>query len=128
MTSRRPSAIGSITYLPFDEARFVDDLASARAVVTGGGFTLLSEAVSLGKPILSIPLGGQFEQVMNARYVEKLGFGTVAARATPETLADFVRSADRYAEAVAAYHQDGNTLALAALDRLLAGIGRRVAT
>jgi len=123
-----PERDGSITYHPFDETRFVEDLASARAVVAGGGFTLLSEAVYLGKPILSIPLGGQFEQVMNARYVETLGFGTVADRATPAAVADFVRSADRYAEAVAGYHQDGNTVTLAALDRLLAGIGRRVSS
>ena len=123
-----PERDGSITYHPFDETRFVEDLASARAVVAGGGFTLLSEAVYLGKPILSIPLGGQFEQVMNARYVETLGFGTVADRATPAAVADFVRSADRYAEAVAGYHQDGNTVTLAALDRLLVGIGRRVSS
>ena len=33
---------------------------SARGVITGGGFSLLSEAVYLHKPVLSVPLDGQF--------------------------------------------------------------------
>lgn len=123
-----PERDGSITYLPFDETRFVDDLATARAVVAGGGFTLLSEAVFLGKPVLSVPLGKHFEQIMNARYVQELGFGTVAGEATPDAIAGFVHSADEYAEAVAGYHQDANTVTLAALDQLLAEAGRRVST
>ena len=48
-------------------------------MVTGGGFSLLSEAVYLGKPMLSVPLHGQFEQLMNARYLEREGYGICAA-------------------------------------------------
>lgn len=115
-----PERDGALTYCPFDERRFVDDLASARGVVTGGGFTLISEAVYLGKPILSIPLGRQFEQVMNARYLARLGFGAVADQATPQALAAFVGEADRYAEAVGRYVQDGNEATLAAVRERLA--------
>jgi uncharacterized protein (TIGR00661 family) len=41
---------GNLRFRPFSETRFIEDLASARAVVAGGGFTLLSEAVYLHKP------------------------------------------------------------------------------
>ena len=44
----------------------------------------MSEAVYLRKPMLALPLAGQFEQEMNARYLERLGFGT-AASALDET-------------------------------------------
>jgi uncharacterized protein (TIGR00661 family) len=120
-----PEREGDVTYLPFDEVGFVEDLATARAVVAGGGFTLLSEAVYLGKPVLSIPLRRQFEQVMNARYIGKLGFGAHADAITPEAIRAFVASSDRYAERVGAYRQDANVVALAALEEQLALTARR---
>ena len=51
-------------------------------MITGGGFSLLSEAVALRKPVLSLPLHGQFEQTMNARYLERDGFGRCAEAST----------------------------------------------
>src|SRR4051812_17973597 len=62
----------NLLYRPFSEAGFIDDLRTARGVIAGGGFTLMSEAVYLHKPMLSIPVEGQFEQVLNARYLENL--------------------------------------------------------
>ena len=32
---------GNLRYRPFSEAGFIDDLATARAVIAGGGFTLM---------------------------------------------------------------------------------------
>ena len=49
-------------------------------MVAGGGFSLLSEAVYLGKPVLAVPLRGQFEQMMNARYLDRKGYGMCAPR------------------------------------------------
>ncbi len=63
----------------------------ARGVVAGGGFSLLSEAVYLGKPVLAIPLRGQFEQLMNARYLQREGFGLCAERVDDETRAGVPR-------------------------------------
>ena len=71
-------ADGALVFRPFSETVFLDDLRSARAVIAGGGFSLLSECVYLHKPVLSIPVEGQFEQVLNARYLEKLGYGEYA--------------------------------------------------
>ena len=71
----REETLGNVELRPFSEAGFVDDLASARAVLTGGGFSLMGEAVYLGKPVFSVPLVGQFEQTLNALYLEKLGYG-----------------------------------------------------
>ncbi len=59
---------GNLELRPRSNEGFIEALRTARGVVAGGGFSLLSEAVYLGKPILSIPLRGQFEQTMNARY------------------------------------------------------------
>src|SRR5688500_1580886 len=42
---------GTLRYLPFSEAGFIADLASCRAVVGPGGFTLMGEAVFLRRPM-----------------------------------------------------------------------------
>ncbi len=69
---------GCIEYRPRSVDGFLDDLVGCAGVVTGGGFSLLSEAVYLHKPVLSVPLAGQFEQLMNARYLEREGYGKCA--------------------------------------------------
>ena len=74
---------GAIEFRPRSVDGFLEDLVTARGVVTGGGFSLLSEAVYLGKPVLSVPLRGQFEQLMNARYLEREGFGICAPDRRP---------------------------------------------
>jgi uncharacterized protein (TIGR00661 family) len=110
----------NLVYRPFSEAGFIEDLRTARAVVAGGGFTLLSEAVYLRKPVLSQPVEKQFEQVLNALYVEKLGYGMYARSLTPETVESFLARLPECEKALADYHQDGNTRSLAALDEQLA--------
>ncbi len=111
---------GNLRYRPFSEAGFIEDLATARAVVAGGGFTLMGEAVYLRKPMLSVPLGKQFEQVMNARYLEKVGYGMAAeSLEDPAVLTRFLGSVDRCEAKLAEYVQDGNTLVLHALDEYL---------
>jgi uncharacterized protein (TIGR00661 family) len=111
---------GRLLYRPFDEARFVDDLRTARGVLTGGGFTLLSECVHLGVPALSIPLAGQFEQVLNARYLDRLGYGMYAPHATAAAIAAFAEALPDHREALRAAERPGNGPALAAVDEQLA--------
>jgi uncharacterized protein (TIGR00661 family) len=111
---------GRLLYRPFDETRFVDDLRTAHGVVTGGGFTLLSECVQLGVPALSIPLAGQFEQVLNARYLERLGYGMYAPHATAAAIAAFAEGVEDLRGALRAAERPGNGPALAVVDGLLA--------
>jgi uncharacterized protein (TIGR00661 family) len=107
---------GNLRYRPFSEAAFIEDLASARAVVAGGGFTLMSECVYLHKPVLATPIGGQFEQTLNAVYLEREGYGHHAKRVGQAELATFLDALPRCEERLAAYQQGGNRLLLSALD------------
>ncbi|MBI4956545.1 MAG: teichoic acid biosynthesis protein [Myxococcales bacterium] len=118
---------GNLTYRPFSEAGFIADLASARAVIAGGGFTLMGECVYLHKPMLSVPIEKQFEQVMNARYLEREGFGKYAATAEdPDAIRGFLAELPRFEAALAGYAQDGNRELYEAvdhhLDRAAAGL------
>jgi uncharacterized protein (TIGR00661 family) len=111
---------GNLRYRPFSEKGFVDDLASARGVVAGGGFTLMGEAVFLHKPMLAIPLERQFEQVMNSRYLEREGFGRWTRKLDdPQILKDFLRDIPSCEAKLDAYHQDGNQEVFRAVDELL---------
>lgn len=110
----------NLTFRPFSEAGFIDDLRTSRAVVAGGGYTLMSEAVYLHKPLLSLPVQGQFEQTLNALYLQELGYGRHTEVLDKPTLDDFLADVPRCAEALKSYSQDGNQLMLAALDEQIA--------
>lgn len=111
---------GNLRYMPFSEAGFIDDLASCRAVIAGGGFTLMGEAVYLRKPMLAIPLGKQFEQIMNARYLRQLGYGDMAENFNdPQTIHSFLSKIQHCEQALAGYTQDGNREILGAVDSFL---------
>jgi uncharacterized protein (TIGR00661 family) len=119
-TIQKEEVEGNLSYRPFSEKVFIDDLASARAVIAGGGFTLMGEAVYLRKPMLSVPLAKQFEQVMNARYLEKVGYGCAAmSLEDPAEIDRFLEAIPRCEAKLAEYTQDGNTLVLRALDEFL---------
>jgi uncharacterized protein (TIGR00661 family) len=110
---------GNCTLKEFSETGFVDDLALARAVVANGGLSLIGEAVYLGKPIFSVPVQNQYEQVLNARYLEHLGYGLDAPRIDAELLRLFLAEAPKYAASVAKHKQDGNRALFDLVDRLL---------
>jgi len=88
----RPEAYPNLTFRRAGP-HFVDDLASARAVVCTAGFTLLSEARYLGKPVLVLPNRGFFEQALNALYHRRTGGGAaVFGPITAAAVARFLRT------------------------------------
>ena len=108
---------GNLRYRPFSESGFIEDLASAKGVIAGGGFTLMGECVYLHKPMLAVPIAGQFEQVLNAKYLEKLGYGHMAESLDePGPVKRFMADLERCEEKLASYTQDGNRALLSALD------------
>jgi uncharacterized protein (TIGR00661 family) len=116
---------GNLLFRPFSEAGFIDDLRTCRAVVGGGGYTLMSEAVYLHKPMLSVPIGGQFEQVLNALYLEKLGYGMYAKSLEGDVIARFLERVPQCQTALRAYTQDGNRVMLSTLDAQLAAAAEK---
>ncbi len=74
---------------------FLADLASARGVVASAGFSLLSECLYLKKKMLLIPVVGQYEQMINAHYIEKLGLGVSAEKLDDNVLGSFLDELDK---------------------------------
>ena len=74
---------------------FLNDLAGSRGVIASAGFSLISECMYLKKKMLLLPLTGQYEQIINAHYVRKLGLG-VSAKTLDETiLSRFLNELDK---------------------------------
>ncbi|HEY6562105.1 MAG TPA: glycosyltransferase family protein [Polyangiaceae bacterium] len=115
----REGSEGNVTLCPFSETRFVDDLRTARAAIAGGGFSFLSEAVSLQVPLLSIPVEEQFEQELNARYLAHLKYGAWSRSLDEATVVGFLEKVDEYASSLSAYQRYDNAMLFGCVDELL---------
>ena len=74
---------------------FLEDLASARGVIASAGFSLLSECLYLKKKMLLLPVAGQYEQIINAHYIQKLGLGVSSQRLSETALHRFLDELDK---------------------------------
>lgn len=119
----RPGAFGqegNVEFRPFSETGFVDDLRTARAVVATGGYSLMGEAVHLGVPMLALPLHGQFEQELNALYLQRLGYGDITHALSRQVLEGFLDRTEVFERTLAGFpRQTDNRLLFAGLEELL---------
>ncbi len=110
----------NLTFKEFNEDEFFEDLASARAVITNGGFTLISEAIYLEKPVFSIPVKKQFEQILNAIYLKRLEYGEFHEDPDKEDIEKFLENLDSYRETIKSkFKHDGNQSIFRALDEII---------
>lgn len=65
--------IGNVTFFPVNQDYFNQSLINCEGIITGGGFETPSEALFLGKKILSIPIRDHYEQECNAAALKKMG-------------------------------------------------------
>lgn len=73
---------------------FVEDLASCNALIATAGNQLITEARYYGKRCLVVPEPGQYEQSINAFYVERIGMGKqiAAKKIRPNDVEEFVKN------------------------------------
>lgn len=89
---------------------FAADLISCKGIITNGGFSLISEAVTLNKPIYSIPVRKQNEQEMNGYYIEKKGWGITSKVINLDDLNYFLKNLDKYKTNLESISFDKNEL------------------
>lgn len=73
----QPKEENNIRFLPVSKERFNQSLIHCSGLITGGGFETPAEALHLGKKLLCIPIGGQYEQQCNAVAAAGLGATTL---------------------------------------------------
>ena len=112
----------NVTLCPLSEEAFIDELCACKAVISGAGFTLMSEAIYLGKPLLAVPFEGQFEQILNANYLGALSYGMRSDRVTGSRVREFLGRLPDYRTGlarspIARGRHDGNRALFGAVER-----------
>lgn len=113
------SQYGHIHFHKRNEKKFLELLEGCSYVIQGGSHTLMSEALYLNKPILSLPLLGMVEQRLNAFYLEKNRYGkhALVSQLDSEFLNDFEKHMPAYRDAIAKGEFLGNNIVFKIIDR-----------
>lgn len=117
----REGTQGNIQYKKPSLDGFFADLVSSRAIIANSGFSLVTEALHLGKPYLAVPVSHQFEQIFNAYWLQKSGYGGYWESLNKERVESFLYNLPHYREGLAAYPRQGNQALLHTLDSLIDG-------
>jgi len=111
---------GNVIFKKASQDKFLEDLANCEGVIANAGFTLMTEALYLGKPYLALPVAGQFEQVLNAYYLEKLGYGKHWDILDREKIEAFLFNLNTYRENLKKYPKEDNSKIFAKIDEVIA--------
>lgn len=111
----------NIVFRPPSRTTLLEDLAACRYVISNGGFNLISEALFLGKPVLSFPIHLAYEQYFNAYMIKKLGYGDCSLDEVPgaSTLARFEERLPEYRKNIGRGEFCGNEKISARLQEMI---------
>ena len=114
-------AYPNLTFKAPSIEEFAQDLAACRAVICTAGFTLISEALYLGKPLLVVPNRGIFEQTINAIFLQRNGLGAAVIERplAPSDVEQFLSNIDVYRARMAEQDVLGNAEAVRCIEALL---------
>ncbi len=115
---------GNLHFKKFNDQEHLLDFATADAVIINGGFTTLSEALYLEKPIFSIPIHRQFEQILNGHYLNKLEYGMAVSGITLENFSVFLEKKEMYRKNIHQIKWDENKEFFDVLDEAIARVSQ----
>ncbi|GAA3520869.1 hypothetical protein GCM10022393_38970 [Aquimarina addita] len=110
---------GNVQLKKFSEAEFINNFRSAKAVFSNGGYSFLSEALFLHKPICTVPIQNQFEQYLNGAYIQKLEFGKMLEDFELDGIKSFLYDLPRFQKNIKKYTQKDNQAVFEILDQTL---------
>ena len=111
---------GNILYKKPSLDGFLADLITAKAIIANSGFSLVTEALHLGKPYLAVPVEHQFEQIFNAYWLGRTGYGAYWDALNKERVESFLFNLPHFREKLLQYPRQGNGALLNKLDALIA--------
>jgi uncharacterized protein (TIGR00661 family) len=111
---------GNILYKKPGVETFLQDLVHAQAIIANAGFSLVTEALRLGKPYLAVPVRNQFEQIFNAFWLDRTGYGAFWEELTKERVESFLSKLPQFRDKLAEYPRTSNQELFDKLDALIA--------
>jgi uncharacterized protein (TIGR00661 family) len=73
----RPVTLENIEFMPVNRDAFTQSMIGCQGIITGAGFETPAEALWLGKKLMVIPIGGQYEQDCNAEALNRMGISSL---------------------------------------------------
>jgi uncharacterized protein (TIGR00661 family) len=112
---------GNLTFHAINDKSFVEDLASCQALFSTAGNQLVGEALYFGKPVFAIPEPKNWEQYINAHYLQESGAGKWVEfdEVKPHHVEDFLASLHQYRLHIDRESMNGTPKALTAIRRHL---------
>ena len=110
---------GNVLYKKPSLDGFLADVLSSKAIIANAGFSLVTEALHLGKPYLAVPVAHQFEQIFNAYWLDKMGYGAFWDDLDKECIESFLYNLSSFREKLLTYPRQGNAALFAKLDSLI---------
>ena len=86
---------GNIEIKKTNRLGFIEDLRSCGGVISTAGFTLISEATYLGKPMFCIPLP-TYDQKYCAKYISDHAYGCTDGVFSPDNIKAFLNNLEWY--------------------------------
>lgn len=80
----------NLIFHQISDTKFLEKMRTCKAFVTTAGFESVCEAMYLGKPVMMIPVEGQFEQSCNALDAQKAGAGIMSTDFNISKLLDYL--------------------------------------
>jgi len=116
----RPS-MKNLRFHAVDAFRFVEDLASSRALICTAGNQLVGEALYLGKAVLAIPEKNNYEQYINAHFLQESGAGMTVELddIASSHVRTFCDKLDIFGQKIDRKRQYGNPVAKAIIQKYL---------
>lgn len=65
--------VDNLSFRPIEKTAFTESFVNCRCLLSSAGFETPAEALYLGKPMLLIPIRGQYEQQCNAAALQRFG-------------------------------------------------------
>ncbi|MCS6822933.1 MAG: glycosyltransferase [Cytophagaceae bacterium] len=82
----------NITFHHLNDKKFLEYMANCTAYVSTAGFESICEAMYLGKPVMMVPIKGQYEQLCNAHDAAQAGAGIMSDDFNINKLIDYLPS------------------------------------
>lgn len=109
----------NLVFKKHSQQGFIKDFASCQAVIANSGYALISEALYLKKPYLAWPVKRQFEQIINAYYLEKLGYGKYWDKLNKTRIQLFLKNLRKYNKNLQNYSYQDNKEIFNKIDELI---------
>lgn len=109
----------NITFKRHDPKTFITYLKKCQAIIGTAGLSLISEALYLKKPYFALPIAHQVEQVINALYLKKMGFGSYSEKCTATQVKSFLANLKTYRKKLEQHQNEGSTALFKKIDTII---------